>query len=671
VECALAPEFTGGVLLSMKTLRNLQAVIDLSVNPSAVHLKRLSISLRECETRDQYELFLGLKSKSSPSVDPAVVNFVHDSWGSEVQVLNLADIDDFLRKFRERQAERLAVVVPAQVKKLFWAVLRDLIIAPPKLLAPEKVHPAAGPWILALIGPAREARHFRTRLGLADPKADLVTSMLQFTSNSQEARELGSLILAQLIELGALDGVRAIKFDSVESFDHEEDNRVYTPALLPPADVEARLNELQIGASLPKERVLNLFRTYKTVLLDPVPGAVPRRVAEHRIILKEDRFVSSPPFRLGHGQIPALRAHIQELLDRGMIAHSKSPFASNIFPVPKKPGPDWRWVLDFRKINQLTVPDRYPIPNIETLWARVCGSQVFSKLDLRSGYWQVAMAPRDSPKTAFQTPFGLFEWKVLPFGLCNAPSTFQRMMNTVLADCKEFSIPYFDDILIFSKTAALHMDHLKKALACLSKYGLRVNSKKCILGVDQILFLGFIVSGTCLRIDPKKIEAVQRYPVPKTVKEVQRFLGLAGYVRQFIRGFSAIAAPLIDLTRKGTRFVWRAEHQHAFQNLCGRLTHAPVLAIPDFSRRFFLETDASIHGVGGVLCQESARGRLPVAFASRRVTRAEAKYSTRELKVLAVLFCCRRFASSLGSSRWSLIPPRKLGWAHGAIRRPE
>jgi len=416
--------------------------------------------------------------------------------------------------------------------------------------------------------------------------------------------------------------------------------RAYVPVQLPTADISCRLKELKIGPKLPKERVLGLFKAYSIVLMDPVPGSVPRRVAEHRIVLKEDRFVTSRPFRLGRGQLPALKAHVQELLDRRMIVPSKSPFCSNIFPVPKKSdskAQEWRWVLDYRKLNAITRPDRYPIPNIESIWGRVRGNRTFSKLDLRSGYWQVAMAAADSDKTAFQTPFGLFEWKVLPFGVSNAPMTFQRLMDLVLADCREFSIPYFDDILIYSAESETHMKHLKEVLSRLTRYGLRVNSKKCILGVGEILFLGFILSGESLRVDPAKIEAVTKYPVPRSIKDLQRFLGLAGYIRQFIRGFSALAAPLIDLTRRGTKFVWRSHHQHAFDELCARLVTPPVLAIPDFSKHFFVETDASVVGVGGALCQDFAPGRMPIAYASRRVTPAESKYSTRELEALAIL----------------------------------
>ena len=260
--------------------------------------------------------------------------------------------------------------------------------------------------------------------------------------------------------------------------------------------------------------------------------------------------------------------------------------------------------VDSRAINKITVKYRFPIPRIGDMFDMLSGAKIFLKIDLRSGYHQIRILSRDEWKTAFKTKEGLYEWMVMPFGLSNALSTFMRLKNQVLKPFTEkFVVVYFNDILIYNRNPMNHMDHVKKVLEVLRENKLFINLKKCSFMMDQLLFLGFVVSADGIRVDEKKVRAIREWPTPKSVGEVRSFHGLATFYRRFVQNFSNIVAPITECMKKG-KFNLGDEVERSFSIIKEKLCTTPVLALPDFDKLFDVECDASIVGIGAVLSQE-------------------------------------------------------------------
>ena len=330
----------------------------------------------------------------------------------------------------------------------------------------------------------------------------------------------------------------------------------------------------------------------------------PQRALDHKIPLVTG---ATPPqvrpYRVPQHQKKEMEEQIKKLLDAHLIKHSQSPFAAPILLVKKKDG-SMRLCTDYRKLNALTIKNKFPIPVIEDLLDELHGAKYFTKLDLRSGYHQIRMSPEDIPKAAFRTFLGHFEYLVMPFGLSNAPSTFQELMNTIFAPYLRKFVPvFFDDILIFSRSLKEHLEHIKLVMELLRENQLYAKMSKCVFEVQQVEYLGHVISEKGVATDPQKISAIAEWPTPKNITKLRSFLGLASYYRRFIKGYDVICRPLHDLLKKGN-FSWQPEYSTAFQQLKHALTSALVSALPDFTQPFVLETDTCGKGIGAMLMQQ-------------------------------------------------------------------
>ena len=397
---------------------------------------------------------------------------------------------------------------------------------------------------------------------------------------------------------------------------------------------EALLNTNQLDSSLPSV-VVSLLQEFEDVFPEEVPhGLPPIRGIEHQIDFVPGASIPNrPAYRSNPEETKELQRQVEELLEKGYVKESMSPCAVPVILVPKKDG-TWRMCVDCRAINNITVKYRHPIPRLDDMLDELYGSCVFSKIDLKSGYHQIRMKEGDEWKTAFKTKYGLYEWLVMPFGLTNAPSTFMRLMNHVLRPfIGKFVVVYFDDILIYSKSLHDHVSHLNSVLDVHRKEKLYANLKKCTFCTDKLVFLGFVVSGKGIEVDEEKIKAIQEWPTPSSVGNVRSFHGLASFYRRFVKDFSTIVAPLTEVIKKNVAFKWSEEQEKAFQLIKHKLTHAPLLALPNFSKTFEIECDASGVGIGAVLMQE---GR-PLAYFSEKLNGAALKYPTYDKELYALV----------------------------------
>ncbi|GBG81622.1 hypothetical protein CBR_g32614 [Chara braunii] len=350
----------------------------------------------------------------------------------------------------------------------------------------------------------------------------------------------------------------------------------------------------------------------------------PTRVVEREVVHAIEIIPESPIpkgriYRMSPGELDELRRQLKELVEKGWIRPSVSPYGLPVLFVPKKGG-TLRMCIDYRGLNAITVKNRDPLPRIDDLLDRVHGCRYFSKINLKSGYHQIAIRPEDQPKTAFQTRYGLYEFVVMPFGLCNIPGTFQHAMNRIFHDyLDKFVIVYLDDILIF-RTVEEHVAHLDKVLSLLRQHKFKINGEKCEFGRTRILYLGHEISAEGLKPDDAKVASIRDWPRPQYVTEMTSFLRMASYYRTFVKNYSIVAAPLTDLTRLDTPWEWTDECEAAFRHLKHALTHYEVLKLPDLDKPFVVTTDASQYGIGAVLAQQEGPKLRPVEYMSKKMS---------------------------------------------------
>jgi hypothetical protein len=370
-------------------------------------------------------------------------------------------------------------------------------------------------------------------------------------------------------------------------------------------------------------------------------------------------------------ELQEVEKQLKKLTDQNMIRPSASPWAAPVIFAKKKDG-TLRMCVDYRALNRITTADSYPIPRIDDNLDRLGGCSVFSVIDLESGFHQLPMENDSIDKTAFVTRYGQFEYLVMPFGLRNAPSSFQRIMNLVLGDLVDSCcVVYLDDILIYSKTREEHAEHLRKVLDRLNHYGLLCNMKKSKFYCSEVRYLGFKISNNTVHVDEEKIEVIKEWKTPNSVTEVRSFLGLANYYRRFISDYTQLALPLLELTKKEREFKWTDDCEKAFTAVKEALSSAPVLRMPDFSRDFHVWPDASNVAAGGVLTQDFGAGHQPLAFLSKKFSDTESRYSTTERELLAILICLRRWRCYVDGRKVFIHSDHKpLTWAKG-LKNPK
>ena len=344
----------------------------------------------------------------------------------------------------------------------------------------------------------------------------------------------------------------------------------------------------------------------------------------------------------------------KELSEADLITEFNGPWCANVVIVTKKDGSP-RFCIDFRKLNELTKKDAYPLPSIEVCLDALAGSRYFSTFDLRSGYHQIPMDDDSIEKTAFVTREGTFAFKVMPFGLCNAGATFQRLMDLLMAGITyKICLVYLDDIIVFSRNLEQHLERCKIVFQRLRSAGLKLKVSKCNLVRDSVQFLGHVVSGEGIATDPEKIEKVRDWPQPQNLHDVKAFYGLCSYYRKFVQGFAEIAAPLTRLMKKEDKFVWDDGCDEAFMELKHRLTVSPILALPQPIGRFVLDTDASNFAIGGVLSQMQGGLERVIAYGSRSLSKEEKNYCVTRRELLAVTDFLKKYRQYLLGRKFTI-----------------
>lgn len=367
------------------------------------------------------------------------------------------------------------------------------------------------------------------------------------------------------------------------------------------------------------------------------------KTIKHAIQTESARPIKQSPYRRSPFEQDIIKKEVDKMITMGVIEPSYSPWASPVVLVNKKDGTT-RFCVDYRKVNSITTKDNYPLPRIQDLVESLSKAKHFSTIDLQSGFWQIDVKEEDREKTAFVTKEGLYQFKKMPFGLCNAPGTFQRLMDRVLDHKhRSYALVYLDDINIYSQTLEDHLVHLRLVFEALEKEGLKIKPSKCEFFKESLDFLGFTILPKGVLPIENKVERISNLPPPTTVKEVRSFLGACNYYRHFIINFEHKSRPLVNLTTKTKAFIWTKECQEAFDSLKETLTKAPVLAYPDYDVEFRVYVDSSYEGIGAVLVQEQEDGsERPVHYISRGLNKHEKNYTVTEIECLGIIFVLKK-----------------------------
>lgn len=435
-------------------------------------------------------------------------------------------------------------------------------------------------------------------------------------------------------------------------------------------DIDRRLEDLRNhdeeddGEEMEREEVVHklpphlqwLADAFSKMESDKLP---PRRDYDHKIIVDEkaEPLRAAPLYKMSEAELEALKAYLMENLKKGFIESSSAPFASPVLFVKKKNG-QLRLCIDYRKLNAITKKDKYPLPLLDEVLSRMTKAKIFTKLDIRAAFNRIRMDEDSEELTSFRTRYGQYKCKVLPFGLCNGPATYQRYMNDVLFEYLDsFCTAYLDDVIIFSESEAEHEEHVQLVIQKLMAAGLQIDIKKCEFGVKETKFLGFVLTTDGLKVDPDKIAVIKDWSYAKTRREVQSYLGFCNFYRRFIKDYGKICLPLNRLTNKGVVFNFDDDCKEAWEALRTALTNAPILHHFDTDYETMVECDASDGVVSGVLSQRQ-KDKLwhPIAYYTKTMKKAENNYPIHDKEMLAIIKAFETWRAELeGASRPTLV----------------
>lgn len=508
--------------------------------------------------------------------------------------------------------------------------------------------------------------HLRTAQNIEIPgsllKVQNGTIPLEFRNQTNEyivldfypdsIREVAQIFDSQNFEIFNIEQITS-NFQTYDNSDHNQDFSLL------------RTDHLNNEEKAALKKVINQF---PEVLHRPNEKLSCTNIVTHEIKTTDNNPVYTKSYRYPFVHKKEVQKQISEMLENGIIRSSSSPWSSPVWVVPKKSDASmkqkWRIVLDYRKINEKTIADRYVIPNISDILDKLGRSQYFTTLDLASGFHQIAMHPDSIEKTAFSVENGHYEFLRMPFGLKNAPATFQRLMDNVLKDLQgKICLVYMDDIIVFSTSLQEHISNLKSVFQKLKESHLKIQLDKCEFLCKTVEFLGHIITPEGVKPNPKKIAAIQKFPVPKTSRDIKSFLGLIGYYRKFIKNFAHLTKPLTNCLKKNKKVEHTTQFLQSFESCKTLLMNDPVLIHPDFTKPFILTTDASNVAISGILSQGPIGNDLPIAYASRTLNPAETNYSTIERELLAIVWATKYFRPYLYGTRFKIVTDHKpLQW---------
>jgi len=469
-----------------------------------------------------------------------------------------------------------------------------------------------------------------------------------------------SIILYPRTKLGTFTLIESEKIVSFPDLNDEIVNEIHSSSVdSNDSELEEVLSKVSLNTdhltSSETSKITDLFREYIDVFKVKDGPHGNYSGVKHDIITNGHPPIRSRPYRYAPHMQAEIRKQVNEMLEQGICRESTSPWSFPVCMVPKASSPgSYRFAINFKKLNDVCPRDNFPLPNIgdalDSLGA--AKPKYFSTLDLASGYWQIGLEESAKPLTAFVTQDGLYEFERMPFGLHNAPATFQRAMQEVLRGLNwKFVLCYLDDVIVFSSSFSEHLSHLRQIFHRLRQAGLKLQPKKCTFGQKEVKYLGHVVSEKGIATDPDKVKIVKEYPTPAKVSEVRSFLGFVGYYRKYIKDFCRIAEPLTNLTRKDVPFVWDRRCQQAFGTLKQKLLEPPILAYPAFDgTEFILQTDACGTGLGFILAQKQDDKERVISYGGRTLKDAERNYTTTELEALAVVEGVKKYAPYLQHS---------------------
>ena len=434
------------------------------------------------------------------------------------------------------------------------------------------------------------------------------------------------------------DSVNETSFHSLCIIASKEEDSTYTeienPLLIPQESV----NDIKMDSLLSEEQRQELLRVceeFDDVLTD-IPGRT--SLIEHSVVLNSETPVYKRPYTMPYAVRQKVEEEVRNMLNAGIVEKSKSAYGAPIVVVQKKDN-SIRLCIDYRGLNEKTIFDPQPMPKLDDIFNKLGKAKYISKIDCTKGFWQIPLEESAKEKSGFVTPFGHFQFNVMPFGMVNSGATFVRLMKIILEGMEEFSDAFIDDVIIFSASFPEHVDHLIQVLSSFRKAHITAKPSKTLLGFKELEFLAHTVGNGAVKPTEEKIKAISKLPPPTTKKQVRSFIGTMNFYRRFIPHFSDIALPLTDLTTrdKSNKVKWLNEHQVAFDKLKQCITEYPVLRSPDFDKMFYLQTDASNRGIGAVLMQEDSGVKHPVMYISKKLSAAEESYSTIEKECLAII----------------------------------